>query len=270
MNTLESQDLAGDFIATREYSENVCESLETEDFGLQADAFVSPPKWHLAHTTWFFETFLLKPFAGAYKPFDAHFEVLFNSYYNAVGTQFPRAQRGLLSRPTLSQVLAYRQHVNHAMTRLLNEADHPRRQSIEERCRLGIEHEKQHQELFFTDIKYSLWANPMHPAVATGAPKSAGAGETRWRNYLGGLFEMGVEPGQMGFVFDNETPAHKVYLEPFELADRLVTNREYQAFVDAGGYQDPAYWLADGWATVQQQQWTRPLYWLDWQGKPME
>lgn len=271
MNTLESQNLAGDFIATRQYSEKVCESLEAEDFGLQAEAFVSPPKWHLAHTTWFFETFLLKPFVGAYKPFHSDFEVLFNSYYNAVGKQFPRAQRGLLSRPTLSQVLAYRQHVNRAMASLLEDAEHPRRQLIEERCRLGIEHEKQHQELFFTDIKYSLRINPMYPAVANDSPApSTSGGEARWRNYPEGLFEMGVEPGQTGFAFDNETPAHKVYLEPFSLADRLVTNREYQAFVEDGGYENPVYWLADGWATVQQQGWTQPLYWLEKQGRAME
>jgi len=271
MDALESQDLAGDFVATREHSEKVCESLEPEDFGLQAEAFVSPPRWHLAHTSWFFETFLLKPFVDGYAPFHADFEMLFNSYYNAVGTQFPRAKRGLLSRPTLSQVLAYRQHVNHEMTRLLDDADHPGRQTIEARCRLGIEHEKQHQELFFTDIKYSFWANPMYPAVVDDAPAPcAGTGEIKWRKYPGGLFEMGVGPGQAGFAFDSETPAHKVYLEPFLLADRLVTNREYQAFVDDGGYENPVYWLADGWATVQQQKWTQPLYWLERQGKAME
>lgn len=271
MDELENHTLAGDFHATREYSEKACDSLELEDYGLQADAFVSPPKWHLAHTTWFFETFLLKPFAGDYEPFHADFEVLFNSYYNAVGTQFPRAQRGLLSRPTVAQVLAYRRHVNHGMSRLLDDVDHPRRREIEARCRLGIEHEKQHQELFFTDIKYSLRANPMFPAVADDAPApSAGPGEARWRNYPGGLFEVGVGPGQAEFAFDNEMPAHKVYLEPFSLADRLVTNGEYQAFVDDGGYENPVFWLADGWATVQAQKWTQPLYWQDKQGKAME
>jgi len=271
MIALESQTLAGEYHATRNYSERVCKPLELEDYGLQAAAFASPPKWHLAHTTWFFETFLLKPFVDGYKPFHADFETLFNSYYNAVGAQFPRAQRGLLSRPTISQVLAYRQHVNHGMSRLLDEKGHPGRRAIEARCRLGIEHEKQHQELFFTDIKYSLWANPMFPAVANAAPAPlARAEKTRWLKYQGGLFELGVKPGQPGFAFDNEGPAHKVYLEPFSLADRLVTNREYQAFIDDGGYANPAYWLADGWATVQRENWTRPLYWLERMGKPME
>jgi len=271
MDALDGQTLAGYFLATRDYSEKVCEPLEPEDYGLQAEAFVSPPKWHLAHTTWFFETFLLKPFAKGYEPFHEDFEVLFNSYYNTVGTQFPRAQRGLLSRPNLAQVRAYRQHVNQGMSRLLNDKSHPERQTIETRCRLGIEHEKQHQELFFTDIKYSLWANPLYPAVASGAPApAASAGDVRWLEYAGGLFEMGVKTGQPAFAFDNESPAHKVYLEPFSLANRLVTNREYQDFIDDGGYANPVYWLADGWAAVQQQRWKQPLYWLDKQGKAME
>jgi len=271
MDALFSQTLAGDFIAAREYSVKVCASLETEDYGLQAEPFVSPPKWHLAHTTWFFETFLLKPYVEGYKPFHADFEVLFNSYYNAIGAQFPRPQRGLLSRPTVSQVLDYRRHVNDAMTRLLAAQHHPERQAIETRCRLGIEHEKQHQELFFTDIKYSFWANPLYPALQSNAPAPvANPRETRWCDYPGGLFEMGVDPERAEFVFDNETPAHKVFLEPFSLADRLVTNGEYQSFIEDGGYANPVHWLADGWVTVQQQQWTKPLYWLDREGKAME
>ena len=271
MDRLDSQTLAGDFHATREYSVKACEPLEPEDYGLQAEAFVSPPKWHLAHTTWFFETFLLKAFANGYEPFHPDFEFLFNSYYNAVGRQFPRAQRGLLSRPAVAQVLAYRHHVDIGMSRLLAEEDHPQRRTIEERCRLGIEHEKQHQELYFTDIKYSFWINPLYPALENGAELPAAHGaESVWRDYAGGLFELGVEPGQAGFAFDNESPAHKVYLEPFSLANRLVTNREYQAFVDDGGYSNPAHWLADGWATVQQQQWTQPLYWREVRGKAME
>lgn len=271
MDALVSQTLAGDYFATREYSEKVCASLETEDYGLQAEAFVSPPKWHLAHTTWFFETFLLKPYVAGYQPFHADFEVLFNSYYNGIGDQFPRPQRGLLSRPSVSQVLDYRRHVDRAMSRLLAEDGHPGRPDIEVRCRLGIEHEKQHQELFFTDIKYSFSFNPLYPALESDAPTPvASPGETRWCNYPGGLFEMGVDPGRAEFAFDNETPAHKVFLEPFSLADRLVTNREYQAFIDDGGYANPVHWLADGWATVKQQNWTRPLYWLERDGKALE
>ena len=263
--------LVREFHATREYSVKACESLELEDYGLQAAAFASPPKWHLAHTSWFFETFILKPFASGYKTPDPAYELLFNSYYNAIGQQFPRAQRGLLSRPTVSRVLVYRQHVDSAMSRLLAEENHPHLETIRQRCRLGIEHEKQHQELFYTDIKYSLFVNPLYPVFNNRAEiPSVNATEMQWRNFSGGLFDMGVDTGQAGFAFDNEMPAHKVFIEPFSLANRLVTNREYQVFIDDGGYTKPVFWLADGWATVQEQQWTQPLYWLDVQGKAME
>jgi len=263
--------LVRDFHATRETSVRACETLELEDYGLQAAGFASPPKWHLAHTSWFFETFILKPFASGYETPDPAYEVLFNSYYNTVGQQFPRAQRGLLSRPTVSQVIAYRQHVDSAMSRLLAEKDHPQQQTISQRCRLGIEHEKQHQELFYTDTKYSFSVNPLYPALRNRAvTASASTDKMRWLDFPGGLFEMGVDAEQTGFAFDNEMPAHKVFIESFSLADRLVTNREYQAFVDDGGYTKPVYWLADGWATVQDQQWKQPMYWSDVEGKAME
>jgi len=271
MQDLDSQLLATEFHITREYSVKACETLELEDYGLQAEAFVSPPKWHLAHTTWFFETFILKPFANGYESFDPAFEILFNSYYNSIGEQFPRPQRGLLSRPTVSRVHAYRQHIDREMSRLLDMQDHPDLQTILERCRLGIEHEKQHQELYFTDIKYSFLANPLYPALQNRpAKRPVATAPVQWRDYAGEMFEMGINPGQHGFVFDSETPAHKVYLEPFSLADRLVTNREYQDFIDDGGYTNPDYWLADGWAQIQKHQWMQPLYWLDKNGEAME
>jgi ergothioneine biosynthesis protein EgtB len=263
--------LITEFHATREYSVKACESLELEDYGLQAAVFASPPKWHLAHTSWFFETFLLKPFASGYGTPDPAYELLFNSYYNAVGQQYPRAQRGLLSRPTVSGVLDYRQHVDNAMSRLLAEENHPHQETIRQRCLLGIEHEKQHQELLYTDIKYSLFANPLYPVFSSKAEtQSANASDMQWRNFSGGLFDLGVDAGQARFAFDNEMPAHKVFIEPFSIANRLVTNKEYQGFIDDGGYTKPVFWLADGWATVQEQQWTQPLYWLDVQGKAME
>jgi len=263
--------VASEFHAAREYSVKACESLELEDYGLQAAVFASPPKWHLAHTSWFFETFILKPYASGYKTPDPAYELLFNSYYNAIGQQYPRAQRGLLSRPTVSQVLKYRQHVDSVMSRLLAEDNHPHRETIRQRCLLGIEHEKQHQELLYTDIKYSFFVNPLYPVfndkIETPSAKAAGM---QWREFRGGMFELGVDAAQAGFAFDNEMPAHKVYIEPFLLANRLVTNREYQVFIDEGGYTDPVYWLADGWAKVQEQRWTQPLYWLEVQGKAME
>lgn len=271
MENTDKRELAREFHATRIQSVKACETLELDDYGLQASAFASPPKWHLAHTSWFFETFLLKPFVSGYEVFHPLYEVLFNSYYNAIGEQFPRAKRGLLSRPTVSQVLAYRQHVDSAMSRLLAEDRHPQRELISQRCQLGIEHEKQHQELFYTDIKYSLSVNPLYPALKGHTVlKSTHAPQMQWYNFAGGLFEMGLNTRQEGFAYDNETPLHKVFIEPFSLANRLVTNQEYQAFIDDGGYSDPAYWLADGWALVQEQQWTQPLYWRDVEGAAME
>ena len=271
MEKFDNQALTQNFQTTREDSLTVCKTLELEDYGLQAAVFASPPKWHLAHTSWFFETFILKPFAGGYEPFHPMYEVLFNSYYNSVGRQFPRAERGLLSRPTVSEVLAYRQHVDSAISQLLAQDQHEHQETITQRCLLGIEHEKQHQELFYTDIKYSFSRNPLYPAFTSVVEEqSADAEYMLWRDFPGGLFDLGINEQALEFAFDNEMPAHKVFLEPFSLANRLVTNREYQAFIDDGGYTSPIYWLSDGWATVQKQAWKQPLYWLDVQGKAME
>lgn len=258
------------FQRTRQDSVRYCAPLSAEDCNLQAAAFASPPKWHLAHTGWFFETFLLKPFAPGYREFDPHYEVLFNSYYNGVGEQFPRPQRGLLSRPSLEEVLRYREHVDEAMSALLARVDHPQRQQIVQRCVLGIAHECQHQELLFTDIKYSLAANPLLPAYSDCAPPppDAVAPPLRWLDCEGGVAEIG-HAGD-GFAFDNELPRHKVWLDAFSVASRLVTNGEYQQFVDDGGYRQPQFWLADGWEAVQTGNWRAPLHWREVDGQPME
>lgn len=257
------QAVCDSFIATRQQFLRICEPLNVEDYGLQAAEFASPPKWHLAHTSWFFETFLLKQFAADYEPLDPRYEVLFNSYYNGIGDQHPRGQRGLLSRPLLGDVLAYRDHVDQGMARLLATAEaHEEFATILERTILGVEHERQHQELFFTDLKYSLGQNPMYPAYVTGEPRDVVASvASGWTEFEGGLVEIGFDGD--GFCFDNEQPRHRVYLEPFSLANRLVTNAEYQEFVDDGGYSRPEFWLADGWATVQRDDWRSPLHWLD-------
>ncbi len=254
---------------TRAQSLAFCEPLCIEDYGLQAEAFTSPPKWHLAHTTWFFETFLLKPFQPDYRSPEPLYEVLFNSYYNGVGEQYPRPRRGLLSRPTVSEVEAYRREVDAAVSRLLETVDHPRRDQILERIRLGIEHERQHQELFFTDLKYSLAANPLLPAYvgAESLPDGA-APQMSWHGHEGGLVEVGFGGG--GFCFDNELPRHRTFVEPFELAGRLVTNAEFAAFIDDGGYRRPELWLADGWDAVRTRGWRGPHYWLERDGEPME
>lgn len=250
------------FELTRKQSLEICSPLENEDYSLQADSFVSPPKWHLAHTSWFFETFILKPFAPGYVPVNEHYEVLFNSYYNGIGEQFPRHQRGLLSRPTVADVVDYRRQVDAAMTALLATEGHGQRQQILERTVLGIEHERQHQELFFTDLKYSLSINPLYPLYqAASPPKDQITSPVRWLEFSGGLMEVGFAGD--GFCFDNELPRHQSFLQAFALADRLVSNGEYSQFVEDGGYQRPDLWLADGWACVQNNKWCKPLYWQE-------
>ncbi|EED32350.1 hypothetical protein NOR53_3188 [gamma proteobacterium NOR5-3] len=258
------------FIATRRQFLSICEPLELEDYGLQAAEFASPPKWHLAHTTWFFETFLLKDFLPDYEPLEPMYEVLFNSYYNGIGAQHPRGQRGLLSRPLLSEVLKYREHVNKAMLLLLATASSREEyQTILARTVLGIEHERQHQELFFTDLKYSLGVNPLYPVYRREASAAGNVpGPLQWSGFEGGLIEIGYAGEE--FCFDNEQPRHRVYIEPFEIANRLVTNAEYQGFIDDGGYVRPELWLADGWASVQREQWCAPLHWVEREGESLE
>jgi ergothioneine biosynthesis protein EgtB len=256
------------FQTTRDRSVADCASLQPEDYMLQGAVFASPPKWHLAHTSWFFETFILRELLPDYRSPDPHYEALFNSYYNGIGEQYPRDRRGLLSRPALDEVFAYREQVNEAMRGLL--AGGCRDDALlAERCELGIEHERQHQELMFTDIKYSLASNPLYPAFRPGADEP-GADERllSWDRFEGGLREIGA--ANDSFAFDNELPRHRVFLEPFELADRLVTNAEYQAFVDDGAYARPDLWLADGWATVQEECWAGPLHWVDRDDEALE
>ena len=254
--------------ATRAQSLDFCAPLEVEDYGLQAEAFTSPPKWHLAHTTWFFETFLLKPWLDGYETPEPRYEVLFNSYYKGIGAQFPRPRRGLLSRPTVAEVGAYRAGVDSAMLQLLQATEHPQHQQVLQRTTLGIEHERQHQELFFTDLKYSLAANPLLPTYAERALQRQDAVALDWCAFEGGLVDTGYAGD--GFCFDNELPRHRTFVEPFELASRLVTNEEYARFVDDGGYQRAELWLSDGWDLVQQHGWQGPHYWFDRDGSAME
>jgi ergothioneine biosynthesis protein EgtB len=254
---------------TRAQSLAFCEPLATEDYGLQAEAFTSPPKWHLAHTTWFFETFLLKPFLEDYQTLEPRYEVMFNSYYNGIGEQHPRPKRGLLSRPTVAEVRDYRALVDEGIERLLAESDHPARDDILARVELGIEHECQHQELFFTDLKWSLAENPLLPTyVAQPEGDTPEPVRQSWHPFDGGLVETGFDGD--GFCFDNELPRHQVFVEPFALAGRLVTNGEFGIFIDDGGYQRPELWLADGWDAVQTQGWAAPYYWRERDGEALE
>jgi ergothioneine biosynthesis protein EgtB len=244
----------------RQVSDRICQPLAIEDYVIQSMADVSPPKWHLAHTTWFFETFLLVPHLPGYKVFHPQFGYLFNSYYEAVGARHPRSTRGLLSRPTVAQVYEYREHVDTAMKTLIETVSE--HSELLSSIVLGLHHEQQHQELLLTDIKHILGTNPLHPVYQISKmveERSRIYKPHKWLEYPGGLVSIGHQGDD--FAFDNESPRHQTYLQEYQLADRLVTNGEYLEFIQAGGYQQAQYWLAEGWATVQTQQWQAPLYW---------
>jgi ergothioneine biosynthesis protein EgtB len=249
------------FTAIRQESESLAANLSPEDQAIQSMPDVSPTKWHLAHTSWFFETFILAPFDPAYRVFDPDFVYLFNSYYEAVGPRHPRPQRGLLSRPTVDAVGAYRDHVTAAMLRLIGEAGQAVRRKIAPLVELGLQHEQQHQELILMDIMHVFSVNPLLPAYQAPRPYGLPAAPSvaAWVEFAGGLEEIGhLGPG---FAFDNEGPRHKVWLEPFHLATHPVSCGEYLEFIADGGYRRPEFWLSDGWAAVQQQGWQAPLYW---------
>jgi len=239
--------------AVRALSEVLVAPLSDADATLQSMPDASPAKWHLAHTTWFFETFLLRDHLVGYQLFDERWPFLFNSYYEAEGPRHPRAARGMLARPALDEVLAYRAHVDDAMAALLG------RPELAALIELGLAHEQQHQELLLTDVKHALWSNPLGPAYALLQPGAGANGETGWVEHPGGIARIGH--AGPGFAFDNEGPSHRVLLEPFALADRLVSNTEWDAFIADGGYRTPALWLSDGWAWVQQERIASPLYW---------
>ena len=230
--------------------------LSAEDCCVQSMPDASPAKWHLGHTTWFFETFILETLEPHFQPFDPAFRVLFNSYYNRVGEQHPRAQRGALTRPGLDHVLAYRADVDRRMEALWA-AQVPT--DIDRLAELGLHHEQQHQELLITDIKHLLSLNPLHPAYAPEKNTAVINPPAGWHNCAGGLVEVG-QAGD-GFCFDNETPRHRVFLRPYQLATGLVTNAEYAAFIEAGGYREAQYWLAEGWDWQRAQGRAHPLHW---------
>ena len=248
----------GSYSAVRAQSLALCRPLAPDDYGVQPILDASPPKWHLAHTTWFFETFLLKAFVPAYRPFHRDFEVLFNSYYEGVGEQFPRPLRGTLSRPTVAEVMDYRAHVDEAMAKLLD-ADDP---EVQDRIELGLHHEQQHQELLVTDFKANLGSNPLKPAYREAGDATSHDAEQpiAFVQFSGGVREVGAHFGD-GFRFDSECPRHKVYLDDFALADRLVSNAEYAEFIAAGGYDTPALWLSEGWTWRRENAVEAPMYW---------
>ena len=249
-------DLAERYARTRDESVALTATLSDEDCAVQSMADTSPVKWHLAHTTWFFETFILEKFEPDFTPFQAAFRVLFNSYYNGVGEKFHRPQRGLLTRPSRPEVLAYRRNVDLRMETLLR---HPVSAELSVLVELGLQHEQQHQELIVTDVLDLLSANPLFPVYRNDAPDLSTAEPLAWHPFDGGIVEIGHDGAD--FSFDNETPRHRCFLEPYELASRLVTNAEFLSFIEHGGYSEPSFWLSEGWDLVQAQNIKRPTYW---------
>ena len=258
----------------RAFSEKLCEPLESEDYVIQSMPDASPAKWHLAHTSWFFETFVLNPALTGYRESGGQNGYLFNSYYNAVGPMHCRARRGMISRPTVEETYAYRRQIDAAMLDFIESATPERWEKLEPVVILGLNHEQQHQELILTDIKHMFAQNPLFPAYSefpmVGAPAPAKERRSmshvantpvplRWIDFPEGICRIGDE-GE-GFAFDNEGPRHRVLLDDFQLASRLVTNGEYLEFINDRGYERPGFWLSLGWFTVNDQKWKAPLYW---------
>ncbi|WP_338243954.1 ergothioneine biosynthesis protein EgtB [Aurantiacibacter hainanensis] len=249
--------LADRFSATRHLTESLLEPLSEADATIQSMEDASPAKWHAAHTTWFWETFLLRDRLPGYKLFDEEWPFLFNSYYEAEGARMLRSQRGLVTRPTLAEVLEWRAHVNAAMEPLLGDERHT------DLIELGVAHEQQHIELLLTDIKHALSKNPLGPAMWPGAPRREARQDDGWISHPGGIARIGHQSD--GFAFDNEGPVHRTLLEPFALSRRLVTNGEWDEFIADGGYSDHRLWLSDAWAWIDRCNITAPLYWRDGQ-----
>lgn len=257
----ETESMKAHYRGVRALSEQLCEPLATEDYQLQSITETSPPKWHLAHVTWFFEAFVLSHFQSHYRPFHPQFHYLFNSYYETVGDRHPRPKRGLLSRPTVEEVYRYRAYVDERMLALLDALGEQTRAQLELRTTLGLHHEQQHQELLLMDTKHNLAVNPLKPAYREDLAQAASrqSAPLTWRERPGGIREIGHADG--GFAYDNESPRHRVLLRDHRLAERLVTNAEYLAFMADGGYERCELWLADGWYHIQRTGWRHPLYW---------
>lgn len=255
-----AQRLAARYQEVRRFTERLCEPLVAEDYVVQSMPDVSPTKWHLAHTSWFFETFVLTPSIPGYQPFHPSYGYLFNSYYNAVGDRHERPKRGLLSRPTVEEVFRYRAQVDRCMLDLLDGGTAAEDDPVDSIIELGLHHEQQHQELIVTDIKHVLSCNPLRPAYQSASLPAGGAMQPlAWSTFAEGIRRIGHDGDD--FAFDNEKPRHRVLLEGFQLANRPVANSEYLAFVEDAGYSRPELWLSDGWNAVQAQGWTAPLYW---------
>lgn len=250
----------------RGFTESLCDTLETEDMVVQTVEHVSPTKWHLAHTSWFFETFVLREHDAGYEPIDDRYAYLFNSYYVQAGERHCRDRRGYISRPTVRQVRDYRRHVDAHVSALWERADDDLRATLTPLLEIGLHHEQQHQELMLTDVKHVLGVNPLRPAFRDlPAPSRHDVPALDWVAFDERLDEVGFD-GE-GFCYDNELPRHRTYLRGFALANRLVTNGEFMAFMEEGGYEDPTCWLSEGWAWVDANDWTEPFYWEEHDGQ---
>jgi ergothioneine biosynthesis protein EgtB len=249
--------LLNNYRAVRAASEAICRPLQKEDYVVQPIVDVSPPKWHLGHITWFWETFILIPHRPGYRPCNPDYNYVFNSYYETIGARVVRTDRGNLSRPSVDEVYAYRRYVDERMAELIAADPNP---ALEQLIILGLNHEQQHQELLYSDIKYILGHNPLFPAWSDrDIDEGGGAGEPGFQTIPAGIYEIGYRGD--GFCFDNELAPHKVYLNEFQLSTSLVTNGEYLEFIDSGGYKNFSYWHAEGWDWVKNQGTGAPLYW---------
>lgn len=266
LQTASRADFIEQYQRVRRFTEQLCEPLVTEDYVIQSMPDVSPTKWHLAHVSWFFETFLLFPAVPGYQSLHPQYAYLFNSYYNSLGERHCRPKRGLISRPTVKETYAYRRYVDEHVLELLETLDEHRLAELAPIFTLGLHHEQQHQELIVTDIKHVLSCNPLHPVYRVQAPvRVSSVPPVEWVAFPEGISWIGHE-GE-GFAFDNEGPRHRQFVQPFQLASRLVTNGDYLEFMEDGGYDNPLLWLSEGWATVRAEEWKAPLYWEQRDGR---
>ncbi len=251
------------FTETRQVTEDLCRPLETEDHVVQTIDDVSPPKWHLGHTTWFFERVILQEFEPNFSHYNERYYYIFNSYYETFGPRVVRDRRGTISRPTVTQVLTYRRQITERMVKLLEEISMDQWPMIVDMVMVGINHEQQHQELLITDVKHILASNPLLPVYTERPelPRPTRVDTTDFVEFAGDLHEIGARPGEFDFVYDNEFPLHKQYVHPFKLASRPVSNGEFLEFIEDGGYHDHRWWLSDGWDIVQRERWEAPMYW---------
>ncbi|MFP8488694.1 ergothioneine biosynthesis protein EgtB [Gracilimonas sp. Q87] len=260
------EELMSKFKKVRAFTETITEPLEIEDYVVQVTENASPAKWHLAHTTWFFETFLLEKELEDYDPIHPQYSYLFNSYYLQTGVPHCRARRGNISRPTVKQVFEYRNSINDHVEKLINNASDEQYKKWGPIIEIGIHHEQQHQELLMTDLKYMFSQNPLNVAYKTvERPKVESVPKLSWSSFSEGVYQVGHKGEKFGY--DNEFPRHKTYIHDFELANRLVTNAEFVEFLESGAYQEPKWWLDEGYSTVRDEGWEAPLYWQNKDGE---